>query len=135
MYNLIHNIRNDFTKNKSILNIYNIFNNIKSIKYDLSLFKINNNTYTKYIIDNNKYYELIIIAWDKNVRTKYHYHPSNGCVMKVLDGVLIEDTIKEYNILYPRDTSIKFHKDIHSIYTPYQSYSLHFYSPPNYYNK
>lgn len=135
MFNLMRIIRKDFTKNKSILNIYNIFNNIDSIQCDLREFKINKNCYTKYLIEKNKHYELVMIAWDENVRTNYHYHPPHGCVMKVLDGVLIESTLNESNYLYPGDTNIRFHKDMHSIYSPYQSYSLHFYSPPNFYNK
>jgi hypothetical protein len=135
MFNLMRHVRKDFTKNKSILNIYNIFNNIDSIQYDLRDYKINKNCYTKYIIEKNKHYELVMIAWDENVRTNEHYHPQNGCVMKVLDGILIENTIKGSNILYNGATNIRFHKDMHSIYSPIQSHSLHFYSPPGFYNK
>jgi hypothetical protein len=87
-------------------------------------------------------YELVLISWAPGAKSHIHNHPENGCIYKVLEGILIEETYDPKTIeltnlitLLPNDigyidNTICYHK----IYNPepFQAYSLHIYSPPNF---
>lgn len=87
-------------------------------------------------------YEIILISWAPGAKSHIHNHPVNGCIYKILDGILIEETYDPKTIeltnlitLLPNDigyidNTICYHK----IYNPepFTSYSLHIYSPPNF---
>ena len=87
-------------------------------------------------------YELVLISWTPGAKSHIHNHPKNGCIYKVLKGILIEETYDPKTIelntlitLLPNDigyidNTICYHK----IYNPepYMAYSLHIYSPPNF---
>ena len=87
-------------------------------------------------------YELILISWAPGAKSHIHNHPENGCIYKVLQGILIEETYEPNTIeltnlitLLPNDigyidNTICYHK----IYNPehVQAYSLHIYSPPKF---
>jgi predicted metal-dependent enzyme (double-stranded beta helix superfamily) len=89
-----------------------------------------------------KDYEIILISWAPGAKSHIHNHPVNGCIYKILDGILIEETYDPKTIeltnlitLLPNDigyidNTICYHK----IYNPepFQAYSLHIYSPPNF---
>lgn len=113
--------------------------NYKIIDYQDKI-KFKNNTYTRNIIFSNKLFEIIIISWDKNSITNIHNHPTNGCLLTVLEGILSEkiyfnNNTCKYNILLPDSVSYLDDKiGQHLIYSPSNSISLHIYSPPNFYN-
>lgn len=127
---------NYVSKNKDINNIKNIYTIINYYKVndfhkDFNNYIIKNPTnYEKSIIYKNDDYELVLISWANNAFANYHNHPKNGCVMKVLDGVLLEN---ESILMKEGDSKFKYHKDFHCVRALEQSYSLHYYSPPNYY--
>ena len=47
-------------------------------------------TYKRNIVCRGKYVEIVLICWRGGQRTKIHGHPKRGCLMKVLEGTLIE---------------------------------------------
>ena len=87
-------------------------------------------------------YELILISWAPGAKSHIHNHPENGCIYKVLDGILIEETYDPKTIeltnlitLLPNDmgyidNTICYHKMYNP--EPFTAYSLHIYSPPNF---
>ena len=130
------------------INNYNLLNFIEEIKnYNSndwqkykSKFPIQNNkNYIKQTIFLNKNFELILIKWDKNSQSSIHHHPENGCILKVLDGKLLE---KRYynnkickNTIFNNNEIGYMHDNLgtHKIYALEETYSLHLYSPPNFY--
>jgi hypothetical protein len=133
----------NLTNNLNILFRYNF--NINSIKYiinkyngnDWNNYITNTESYSKSIIYKNKQYELLLISWKKDTETKYHNHPKNGCYLKVIEGELLEinkiNNEISYNLLTPSNDGFKKHNEYHKIIALKDSYSLHLYSPPNFY--
>ena len=144
MNKLITNCSNIFKYSKNINYLYNCFYNYNDNDWKQYIIT-NPNNYEKEIIYKNSDFELVLISWNKNSITKYHSHPSNGCILKVMDGYLIEtknfdnsqnDKLSNYRynkILLPDTISISNNNDKHRIKTYKQSYSLHLYSPPGFY--
>jgi hypothetical protein len=88
----------------------------------------------------SKNFEIILIIWKEGYSTPLHKHPKNGCVLKILEGYLVEEIINDDkkqinnfitgNISYMHDN-----KGLHKISSLKNSYSLHIYSPPGFYDK
>lgn len=108
--------------------------------------------YTRVILSeySNNDFEFVLICWNENQLSPIHDHPNNGCLLKVLQGSLIEDIYVKHDMgqyLYVTTrTSIAgsvsyMEKDvvIHRIINnnknleeSSQSVSLHIYSPPKF---
>ena len=101
-------------------------------------YKKQTNNYYKNIVYKDKYYEIVLISWKKDVITPIHDHPKNGCILKVLEGQLSEDYYDNGKIinklLNKNDIAYRDDGEIHTIKALENSYSLHIYSPPNFYN-
>lgn len=121
--------------------------NVLTVKYLLQSYdnkdwkkyiKVDDNEFNKIILYQNDVFELILICWGKGAETPIHYHPKNGCLLKVLEGELTETIYLEgnsrVNILTPSDIGY-MHDDIgqHKITVSNDSFSLHLYSPPEFY--
>ena len=149
MKDLIENIKlklseENLNKKNNVLKCYNIiknynFNNWNKYK---SNFKLNNKTdYYKHSIFSNDIFEIILIKWDKGVKTSLHLHPNNGCILKVLEGKIVEDKYfdkEKYKSSILEKNEMGFMHDIlgaHQIHALEDSYSIHLYSPPNFYKK
>lgn len=134
MNKLIKNIINIFPT-KNIKNIYPIIFNYNS--NDWIKYKKNTNYYTKKIIFQNEHFEVVLISWHKNISTKIHSHPKYGCLLKVLNGQLIETVYNKNeiitNILNKNDIGYRSGGELHTIKATENSHSLHIYSPPNFY--
>lgn len=119
-------------KSNNLKNIIKLFNdsNINLVDKYIK----NPVNYDKKIIYRNNDFELVLINWEKDSFTTYHNHPDNGCVLKVLDGKLIELTENKYFVLNKNDVGFKLKNEYHKIFALEKSYSLHYYSPPNFYN-
>jgi cysteine dioxygenase len=89
--------------------------------------------------------EIVLIIWPSNYKTAIHSHPEGGCISKCLQNSVCEN---RYDVNSKKLIDKKhFYKNnisyidntlyYHSIenYSNKISYSLHIYSPPNYYNK
>lgn len=130
---------------KSIKDIsYNIFLNIDNeiLFYEIKKFIIfpSKENYTKSLIFRDNNFEIFLIIWDKNVKTLIHDHPKNGCFLFLLKGELNEILYRKNNIKNTKlvegcksyiDSSVGVHQ-IENLNNDY-SYSLHVYSPPNFY--
>lgn len=92
--------------------------------------------YTKNLIYRNNIYEIFLISWDEGAMTSLHNHPENGCILKILDGLLIEtrQTPLDEKILNVGDISHINHNTYHKIKSIEKTYSLHIYSPPMFYS-
>ena len=132
-------------KNTKIINCVDDMKNYQGTDWEkYKSFSIENNknlkNYFKNIIYRSDIYELILIKWEKGAETSIHNHPKHGCVMKLLEGNIIEERY-DNNIKY-KSTNMKnnsvgyMHDDLgsHKIIALEESYSLHLYSPPKYYS-
>lgn len=89
--------------------------------------------------------EMLLIIWPPNYQTKVHSHPEGGCISKCINNKLVEEryNTKTLDIIEKKkfnkndisyiDNKLYYHKIIND--TDKFAYSLHIYSPPNYYNK
>ena len=132
-------------KNKSLKNFVPIFQKV----FDKINFKNKKNellvgTYTRDVLYTDNQFEIIFITWGVFSESKIHTHPENGCILTLLNGNLIEERynkegkiiscnfLKENDIGY-MENSIGTHRIKNN--NEFNVYSLHIYSPPNYYNK
>jgi hypothetical protein len=96
--------------------------------------------YNKKAILKNDVVELMIISWEIDQKTLIHDHPENGCIMKVVQGCLVEDKYSDDGEIWlsatfigENDISFSKGKEItHKIKGICQSVSIHIYSPQNY---
>lgn len=98
--------------------------------------------YRKCVISND-YFEIYVMTWNRNKESKIHDHPENGCLLKVLRGILIEEIYEKnedgYYCKSKHDLNINdigyqegktgLHKIIN---LDGLSATLHIYSPPKY---
>jgi hypothetical protein len=108
---------------------------------NVNLFKKDKYIKKKIYIDEKRNYEVVVIFWHKDCKTKIHNHPSRGCIMKVLSGSLLEEKYTNNNIISGKLLSNKtkssyIHDDIcqHRIIAIENSISVHVYSPCNFYD-
>jgi predicted metal-dependent enzyme (double-stranded beta helix superfamily) len=80
----------------------------KQYKENLLSNSLDNSSYHKIKLHQNNNYEIVLIIWNSYAQTKIHDHPDNGCVMKLLEGKLMEDSY--LNNL--EENKIKFHQRI-----------------------
>jgi cysteine dioxygenase len=91
----------------------------------------------------NSQFEFILICWDVGQNSPIHDHPESGCLLKILNGELIEEryenkndtpilikstTVSENSVSYMESDRI-VHRIINS---DDRTVSLHIYSPPDY---
>lgn len=95
-----------------------------------------NNIYKRKIIHHSDLFDLIFIEWNKHSFTKIHDHPSKGCIVKILDGVLYEESFDnnlyflQMNDLKKNDIGYKIsNKVLHRIICKQNAKSLHVYIP------
>jgi len=96
--------------------------------------------YKKNKLFQNKHFEVVLICWKPFQATKFHGHPQNGCIMKILKGELLEirkSRNKEFeNTLKSNDVSFISKNEIHKIQNKsVHAVSLHIYSPSGYYER
>jgi len=102
------------------------------------------NTYNKIQVYKNNIIEIFIICWNIGQFTQIHDHPSNGCLVKILDGQLYEyrysnisENIEEINKHILNKNSISYmsgNNILHKISNECHecAISIHIYNPPNY---
>lgn len=131
---LIDNLNLILTPTTNVINAYTIISSYNNDDWKKYIIKTDN--YVRNLIYRNDSYEIFLIIWSKNAETKIHNHPLNGCLLKILEGTLIESYPNTFNtkILKVDDISYIDHNMYHSIKSLDNSYSLHIYSPPLFYN-
>ena len=121
MYQLRNYLKNDITNYK------------KYVKFDPT-------RYCKNLVYKNKLFEIYIICWGPRQMSHIHKHPKNGCLMKVLEGNLLEERYgpNTTKIRHFKKNDILFIKDkdehlIENISDTDNLITLHIYSPPKFY--
>ena len=101
----------------------------------------NETRYNKIKVFENDKFDIYVISWNINQESKIHNHSSNGCWLKILEGMLDEKIYNKnielikYSIQNQGDISfIKDEIGYHSIKNINNniSVSLHVYNPPNF---
>lgn len=142
MNNLIKIIESRIESKDNILILYDDFYNYKFNNWEKNINKFdksNEKIYQKYILKSSNIYELILIKWNKGAETEIHRHPENGCLLKILKGSLKEERYLNdilYKTIKINDGMTSYMHDNlgqHKIIAEEESYSLHLYSPPNFY--
>ncbi|AUL78989.3 I cysteine dioxygenase [Tupanvirus soda lake] len=137
---LCNELLSEFKTNKPLENLKHILERYNGNDWS-DYVKYNNNTYHKKLLFQTPYFDMYIICWKQSQQTKIHDHPSNGCLMKVLKGKLIEDLYKNNDDLsYVKSNILEKNKIgyridniiLHQISAPCDSVSLHIYSPKGY---
>ncbi len=122
------------------------FNSIENLKIymenyngiDWRQFADFNKDFNRKLIYRSDNLELLLISWKKEYSTNYHYHPENGCILRVLEGSLMEHVKLDDKIEtnYYIMNNVSYMHDIkgsHKITALNQTFSLHLYSPPGFY--
>lgn len=136
---LENNVLTFLNKNQKLKDLNNEDLNDICLKIKFDDIKDYIHDYVRIPIKVNDDFDIYILIW-KNCITKIHNHAKNGCVMKILEGNLIENRfdkqlnkistkkLNKNNISYI-DDNIGYHniQNINGI-----SVSLHIYSPPNF---
>jgi len=125
--------------NDKLVNLGNLIENLNLDDFT-NYIDFGESGYKRNLIYRDDLVEVLLICWNKGVETKFHRHPENGCLLKLLQGEINEDvkyndgTLKE-NKIQKGDTSYIDDKiGVHKIRnTDTQSISIHFYSPPDFY--
>lgn len=123
---------------KDLLTIYNSDDWKQYVEYSDMHYKRNH-------ISKNDDLEFILICWLPNQGSIIHDHPDNGCLVKVIQGVLKEDIYVSDNnesytythTIYNEQGYISYMEKsrvVHKISNPTDmpSVSLHIYSPPKF---
>ena len=119
--------------NKNILSSYNSTDWKQYISFDKQ-------DYKKNLVYRDNNFEMFVVCWLPNQETKIHNHPEGGCLLKILEGNIIEElydknfVLQENNNLVMSDVryiddSIGIHKMKNN---EENTISLHIYSPPNF---
>jgi cysteine dioxygenase len=101
------------------------------------------NHYTRHVLKINDVLEMVIICWEVSQGCPVHDHPANGCLVKILQGEVRENTfeLKDYPVLLTskilKTNGVVFQQGNligHEIlnHSDKRATSLHIYSPPNY---
>ena len=136
---LVNNLNKILVPNVNVINCYKILqayngDDWKIYKPDTDILK--KYKFIRYNLYNNNNYDLYLLSWYKKM-TGFHNHPHNGCLFKIMEGQLYEcvkinNTIK-LNILNQNDIGYKKFNIQHNIISHDLTYSIHLYSPINYY--
>ena len=137
--NLINNISGYLEKNKNLKEAIHHLVNYTTIDWH-QYCTFPEEGYLRNKVYGSDVFEIFIICWAPNSLSKIHDHASNGCLMKILDGIL-EEEIYNYELVMMKhfihvkhdvkyiDNKIGLHK-IHNN-NDKSTVSIHIYSPPN----
>jgi hypothetical protein len=129
-------------------------NDLKSCRHLLEqYFKDNNGDWKNYInytevcynrqlVVRNDLFDILVISWKKDQKSKIHDHPDKGCLMIVMQGEIHENLFvnKDNNVIKINENKLKIgdigYKErnhiLHDIAGMENSVSLHIYAPPFY---
>jgi len=106
----------------------------------LKYYNFSDNNYTRNLIIQSQNIQILLICWNCNQKSPIHNHPQQGCILKLIEGELLEERydIKEVNKISENkikvndisyiDNSIAYHRIINPSYRE-KAVSLHIYSP------
>ncbi len=121
--------------------LYNLIYNYDSDDYK-EFIKYSPIHYNKIFLYSCYKFDLVLICWKRGQTTQIHDHPDYCCILKLLEGTLIEedfknnvDTLKIYDTKILKSGSISSKKQneiVHRIIPLEGSVSLHLYIPGYY---
>jgi len=137
---LIKNIKNHLQTNKDLsyaqhyLEEYNTNEWMHKVKFNP------HENYTRNLLYRDGEFEIYIICWNPNQESKIHNHANRGCLMKTLQGELLNEVYtKKLKLLaighMYKDTVKYIHDDVgyHKIVNgTHQTVTMHIYSPSNF---
>lgn len=138
---IIQYLDKSITKKNNVYQFQEFWN---KLEINNNYFFPSNNKEPKYhrkILHRTDIYEIVLIKWEKNSFAKLHYHPKNGCLLKILSGKIREKKYKNNKCYLDKvynENQISYMHDYyggHEIEALETSFSIHLYSPPNYYEK
>jgi len=88
MENLINFLKSKLTKDTCLLEIKDKIKDFEC--FNESIKKKTDKSFERQLIFRNDIFEVFIIFWEKDYSTNYHFHPNNGCILKVIKGQLLE---------------------------------------------
>lgn len=133
------------TLNPDIFSVTQVRDIVEKLSFDISDFindiDFNNQGYKKILIYDNPLFDVYVIVWDKLGVSKIHDHSENGCIFRIMKGILSEQIFNKdlkrisrrilgKDIIGYIDNDNGYHK-IRNILDDY-SVSLHLYSPREY---
>jgi cysteine dioxygenase len=137
-------ITNKIINGDALKNTTDILQSYNGIDWYKHVTLTDSESYKKIQLFINNYIEIVLIVWNPNSGSKIHDHPTNGCILKIMEGSLIE------NIYVNQNNQLKFietkqlntnqisyqigNKYLHNIDNLSDKHvcSLHVYSPPNF---
>jgi cysteine dioxygenase len=140
LFELFDNISNKLEDNKleTLIPIIKEYSGQDWKKY----VSFSDDKYKRNLVKRNDKIEMLIICWNKNQCSPIHDHPTNGCILKVLDGKIEEheyikkDKLQLNNINICEKDSIGYQEGSFGLHKIVNgnicSVSLHIYAPPNY---
>lgn len=137
---LIDNLNNNLSENKKLVHLKYYLESYSGNEWINKISFDKNKKYTRNLLYCNNRYEIYVLCWNENISSNIHNHPKNGCLMKIMDGDLINEVynkkldiisnenLKKGDVSYI-DDDIGYHKIINK---NMKSISLHIYSPPKF---
>ncbi len=128
---LVNNLKNLLNKDTSVIKAIDLFSQYNTTDwiYYKSNYKYN---FNRNLIYGDNIFELYLLSWH-NYKSNWHYHPKNGCLLKILEGeyyeYIIHNNIPCFNSLSTNMLSYKNSNEKHKIIVNNYAYGLHLYSP------
>lgn len=137
---LITNIKNHLKTNKDLSYARHYLEEYNTDEWMDKVYFDPNNKYTRNLLYRDGDFEIFVICWNPNQESKIHNHSNRGCLMKTLQGELLNEVytknLKLLNIGHIYKGNVQYiHDDIgyHKIANGNQeTVSLHIYSPPKF---
>jgi len=101
---------------------------------DWALFKVVRDDYYRYLLYGSTKFDIVIITWPPLSYTPFHDHPRNGCIVRVMEGELAEETPFGVTNLPVGSITFRRGNEIHRMCNKGRvvAVSLHVYSPGGY---
>lgn len=138
----IRSINQHLRKNASLCTVKEVMD--RHVFRDLKV-SFSEKKYTKIPIYKNMNldYEVVCICWHKDSEAKQHKHPIRGCLLRVVEGSLMETRYNRDRGIYikkklTKDDNTQYMHDslgTHSIKPLENTVSIHVYSPCGFYDK
>tara|TARA_B110001469_G_scaffold73793_1_gene69994 strand:+ start:4874 stop:5272 length:399 start_codon:yes stop_codon:yes gene_type:complete len=84
---------------KNILNYYNSTDWKQYISFDKQ-------DYKKNLVYRDNNFEMFVVCWLPNQETKIHNHPEGGCLLKILEGNMIEELYDKNFVLQEKNNLV-----------------------------
>ena len=135
----MNRIIKSLVSNRNLLESKNILSSYNSTDWKQYV-SFNKENYKKNLVYRDNNFEMFVVCWLPYQETKIHNHLEGGCLLKIIEGNMIEELYDNKFILQENNNleknTIRYIDDsigIHKMKTNEENtISLHIYSPPNF---